>query len=624
MGKARMHSGLIVGCLLASAGTGVTAQPPTVSQMLGFRPKQPGINYSSPTAQEQEQCKVELVNGAKGSSGWLLRDPQGRILRRFFDSNSDKRIDIWSYYLDGVEVYREIDSTFSGVVDQYRWVNTGGMKWGLDTNKDGKIDTWKMISPEEVSQEIMQALIAKDFQRLQALWITDAEINSLELPAAETERLRELRGQAQTKFLTTIAKLNFTPQARWERIESPAPQCIPADSYGLKRDLIKNQRCTILYENNGKHDWLQTGEMIQVGPAWRLVDAPTPGAAVEGASAGEPASTDPAILAVLDELKKLDAEAPKGDSTDNAAIFQYNMKRADLLQKVLPKIVKPEEKDQWIRQIADCLNSAAQAAPENDKKAIERLVDLEKQVAGSQKGSALAAYVTFLEMSADFAAKNSQGGGDFLKIQEAWLTRLTKFVQDYPQGEDAPDALLQAGMVSEILGKEDQAKKWYQQLAANFGDKKGLADKAQGALRRLDLEGKPLELSGPTLDGKTFDIKTLANKVVIVYYWASWNKQSVGDFARLKMLLNTYGNKGVELVCINLDNSPPEANSFLANGGVPGVQLFQPGSLEGPLATQYGIMVLPNMFLVGKDGKVVSRTVQLANLEDEVKKLVGK
>src|SRR6266852_1947017 len=102
MGKARMRAGLIVGGLLASAGIVAAAQPPTVSQMLGFKPKQTGINFSSPTAQEKDNCKVELVNSTRGSSAWLLRDPQGRILRRFFDSNGDKKIDIWSYYLDGV------------------------------------------------------------------------------------------------------------------------------------------------------------------------------------------------------------------------------------------------------------------------------------------------------------------------------------------------------------------------------------------------------------------------------------------------------------------------------------------------------------------------------------------
>ena len=136
------------------------------------------------------------------------------------------------------------------------------------------------------------------------------------------------------------------------------------------------------------------------------------------------------------------------------------------------------------------------------------------------------------------------------------------------------------------------------------------------------MEGKPFQLAGNTLDGKTFDVSQLRGKVAVVYYWASWNQQSVGDFARLKLLLGTYGPKGVELVCVNLDNSPPEATSAQDRAGAPGVQLFAPGGLDSPLAAQYGIMVLPSMFLVGKDGNVVSRNVQLANLEDEIKKLL--
>ena len=46
--------------------------------------------------------------------------------------------------------------------------------------------------------------------------------------------------------------------------------------------------------------------------------------------------------------------------------------------------------------------------------------------------------------------------------------------------------------------------------------------------------------------------------------------------------------------------------------------------LESPLAVQYGVMVLPNLFLVGRDGKVVSHTVQMSGLEDEIKKLMEK
>jgi hypothetical protein len=601
----------------------VHAQEPTVAQMLSlYRPRQANVTISTPSAQEQDACKVELVRGTKGSTatGWLLRDGRGQPLRRYFDTNGDKKIDIWSYYHEGVEVYRERSTQFTNAVDEYRWLNNGGMRWGVSTKGDGKIEYWRMISAEEVSQEVFQAVAAKDFERLKALWITDADMEALELPPAEVSRLRELKTQAQAKFQTTVAKLSLAAQARWERFEAGAPQCLPADQTGMKRDLIKYPKCSVLYQNGDKHDWLQIGELIQVGLAWRIVDAPVAGVPGE-TGAGEVAATDPALQPMLDELRKLDAAAPRGMDTPGAspAVAQYNLKRAEIIQRIASKTQKADEREQWVRQLADCLSAAAQASAKGDTAAYERLAALAAQCGKEQAGSMLAAYVTFREMSADYAAKLADVGPDFTKIQEQWLTRLAKFVQDYPKAEDTPDALLQLGMGSEFMGKEAEAKKWYQQLVTGFADKKPLADKAAGAMRRLDLEGKPIELAGTTVDGKAFDIKSLNGKIVVVYYWASWNQQHVGDFARLKVLQGAYSGK-IELVCVNVDNSPAEAGAD--RNARPGIQLAHAGGLDGPLATHYGIMVLPNLFLVNKDGKVASRTVQISNLEDEIKKLV--
>src|SRR5262249_53722774 len=150
------------------------AAPPPVAQMLAFKPKQPGVVCTTPSPEDQKACKVELVTGARrGSSGWLLKDGAGRPLRRFFDTHGNKKIDVWSYYTGGAEVYRETDTTGAGAPNQYRWLNAAGMKWGEDTNRDGKIDTWKMISADEVGQELFQALAANDAGRFKALLITE-------------------------------------------------------------------------------------------------------------------------------------------------------------------------------------------------------------------------------------------------------------------------------------------------------------------------------------------------------------------------------------------------------------------------------------------------------------------
>jgi hypothetical protein len=609
----------LVGSVWLCCTTSAIAAQYNAADLLKFRPHQPGINYTTPSSQEQTSCKVDLVRGQDGGSAWVLRDGQGRILRKFIATAGHKHADVWCYYLDGVEVYRELGER----PNEFRWLNSAGCKWGVDSDQDGRIDTWKVISAEEVSQEVLQAVVTKDLARLQALWISDAEMKSLELPAAEITRLESLRQQAPSKFQATVAKLAaLGGQLRWERLESSGPQCVPAEQGGMSHDLLKYPRCMVLYEANGKHDWIQIGELLQVGSAWRLTDAPVPGGTPE--SGNESTQTaDPAIQALLDQLKQVDSQSPRGEAAPapNPDVVAYNGKRADIIERLLGK-VKTEEREQWLRQLTDCLSAAAQSAPVGDKQYYRRLQQLEQEVTREQPGSNLAAYITFREMSADYAGNMGKVGPEFAKVQEQWLARLAKFVQDYPRAEDTSDALLQLGMVSEFVGKEIEAKKWYQQLAGNFPDKKLLSDKAAGALRRLELEGKPFELSGASLSGQSFDISSLRGKVAVVYYWASWNQQCVGDFARLKLLLTKYQPQGLELVCVNLDNSPPEANAAQATTAPPGVQLFTPGGLDSPLATQYGIMVLPNMFLIGKDGSVASRNVQLANLEDEVKKLL--
>ena len=45
--------------------------------------------------------------------------------------------------------------------------------------------------------------------------------------------------------------------------------------------------------------------------------------------------------------------------------------------------------------------------------------------------------------------------------------------------------------------------------------------------------------------------------------------------------------------------------------------------MDGKLATDYGILLPPTMFLVGKDGKVVHHTEQMTTIEDSIKKALN-
>src|SRR5690606_23946659 len=148
------------------------------------------VKYDQPTREEAEKATVsnETIGGL---SGWVVRGDSGQILRRFLDTNGDNKVDQWCYYKDSIEVYRDIDSDFNGKADQYRWLGTGGIRWGLDRDEDGQIDEWKLISAEEVTAEVVAALRDGDANRFKLLLITPTELANLGLSEEQTKELQE-------------------------------------------------------------------------------------------------------------------------------------------------------------------------------------------------------------------------------------------------------------------------------------------------------------------------------------------------------------------------------------------------------------------------------------------------
>ncbi len=273
MGLARLFLG---GCLYLGAGAASlwSANTPPVAKMLEYAPRQ-DVAISTPTAADQASCKVELEKEKSGKgSGWVLKDPAGKTLRRFYSHNNSS-IDTYSYFKDGLEVHRQIDTTGTGRPDQYRWLNAAGSKWGIDIDKDGTIDTWKVISPEEVSQEVLHALATRNLARLQALLITDEDLKALGLPADEAANIREKRKTIKEKFEAAITRLpKLDDKAVWRHLETGAPRTVPADFDGPIVDVVKHQRATLLYESAGTNEWVQIGPLYLVGQAWRIIDCP--------------------------------------------------------------------------------------------------------------------------------------------------------------------------------------------------------------------------------------------------------------------------------------------------------------------------------------------------------------
>ncbi len=157
--------------LAATAPAVSRAGNPTADQALKLVPVQHDVDYDRPTPEEIAKCAIKAEE-RKGQTGWVVRDGDGKVLREFVDTNGDNVVDRWSYYKEGVEVYRDIDTKFNGKANEFRWLNTAGVRWGIAKSGGADIDAWKAISAEEASAEAVMALRDRDPARFNRLLLT--------------------------------------------------------------------------------------------------------------------------------------------------------------------------------------------------------------------------------------------------------------------------------------------------------------------------------------------------------------------------------------------------------------------------------------------------------------------
>jgi len=609
---------------LASLPAIAPAASPTVEYALGLKPSQRNVDCDVP---EGEAARNSTIKTDK--SAFIVRGPAGEVLRVFADTNGDRTVDVWSFYKDGVEVFRDIDSDFNKKIDQSRWLNSAGSRWGVDTNEDGAIDAWKVISAEEVCGELVEAIKARDAAAFQRLLPTKAD---LEAAGFEGERLAELVTRvtaAPAEFATMVAaQKQFGPEAKWSTMMTlQPPGTLPAGSEGVARDVAAYDNVVAIVENGARNGQLFVGSLVRCGDAWRPVAAPQIGgeqgeiadsagffsprmAATASTDAGPQASEK--LKPLLAKLRDLETKIAAADAAGRGPLA---VEQAALLEQVVAA-AEPAERPFWVRQYAETVAAGVQ-----DGSLADGIGKLESLAAGVPADDPLAGFVLFRLAQARYAAAMQQPGVDIDKVQAAWLEDLRAFVEKYPTSPDAPEAMLQMGIADEFSGKEREALDRYAAIVRDFPDSVP-ARKARGAARRLESVGKPLSLSGVALDGKTVTLDSFRGTPVLVHYWATWCEPCKVDIAQIRELAAKYGPKKFAVVGIALDSEKSQLEKFLQSKPIAWPQLHEAGGLDGRLAEELGVLTLPTMILLDAQGVVVDRNVVITDLEKKLDALV--
>lgn len=624
-----MLCSLVLVAVLSAASAG--AASPTAEQALKLQPIQEGVDIVRPTAEEATKCKIS-ARKTDGQVGWVVEAPDGLVLRRFVDTDGNNVVDQWSYFKDGLEVYRDVDSDHNGKADQYRWFHTGGSRWGLDESEDGKIDTWKIISAEEVTAEVVAAMADRNAERFARLVLTPDELNSLGLGKEKAAALaKKIDGLAAAFQRFAAGQETIAPDAEWIQFSGTQPGVVPTGTDGSSKDIRVYENVVAVVRTGETHLQVQIGTLVQVDDVWRVIDLPQAvgegqgdmaasgfffRSSIVGRSEPTGVGSNEESERLLADLEKLDQVADQATSPEQKA--QHTSRRAELLEKIAEQCPSPQDRAMWLRQLADMISAAVQSGTYPD--GAKRLETTFNKLAEDDADKDLAAYFKFRQLTAEYGLSLQSPKADFAKIQTQWLKNLEQYVADYPSSPDAAEAMLQLAIAQEFAGQEDEAKKWYGRIVKDFPSSSA-AKKAAGARTRLDSVGKAITLRGNSPSGGTIDLARYRGRVVLIQYWATWCEPAKTDMAALKELLSKYG-RSLSIIGVSLDNTPKDLTDYLAKNKLPWPQIFEAGGLDSRPANQLGILTLPTMILVDQKGKVVNRNIQTAELDRALKKLI--
>ncbi|NNJ27219.1 TlpA disulfide reductase family protein [Alienimonas chondri] len=624
--------------------------PPASAILSTYQPKVaggPGVEIETPPESEWDKCVVEPIRG--NDSGYVVSSPDGQTLRRILDADGDNTIELFIYYNQGMEVYREWDGDGAqknakgdSVVasNNFRWVNFGGTKWGVDVNGDRKIDRWNRISAAEAAAVAAEAMLAGDAAKLATVLVTDQELESIgvaeKVRESVSKQLADPAGQLR-KMRDESEMLQSKPT--FQSVNTGQPGLIlPGQSGTGELEVVENSNALVEMPGGANMGIVSLSEMVRVGTrldnvVWKLTTMPRPvegnGQIVLGGPLIQPESSpvpptpglSEEVAELLQQLAKLNEDRPDQDApkADHLAFAAKQLK----LHRELFKVDKSDDRPFWLTTQADTFHGLFLNEHIDGDFAKKELAKI-RTLAEREANGALPT-VDQRTLFVEWGERRRPLGQnpkpeDLDAFEKWWRAAREDFVKTYKDANESGTFLIELAMEAEQQNENAQAKDYYRQLAQTFPESQ-LGQKAAGALRRLDLEGKPLTFRLPTRENGEMSNVDTRGKVTLLTFWNVACQPCQQNLPVLKDLYKKYGSD-LEIIAVNVDDTPNPIAAYVQENEVPFPVAFEPGGFNGPAATYFGVVNLPTMLLADKQGRVVSVNPDIREVQTKVPELV--
>ena len=131
--------------------------------------------------------------------------------------------------------------------------------------------------------------------------------------------------------------------------------------------------------------------------------------------------------------------------------------------------------------------------------------------------------------------------------------------------------------------------------------------KAMAELEADDQKRQQADFTLTDLKGKSWTLKSLQGKVVLMNFWATWCPPCRKEMPDLESLYKQFKKKGLVILAIS-DEDAGKVKSFITEKGVSYTVLLDPGR---KVITLFLVMGIPKTFIYDRNGKLAAESIDM-------------
>lgn len=140
---------------------------------------------------------------------------------------------------------------------------------------------------------------------------------------------------------------------------------------------------------------------------------------------------------------------------------------------------------------------------------------------------------------------------------------------------------------------------------------------------RRQMVGSPFELWGKTVEGSEFNWNDYKGKIVLIDFTASWCGPCRVEMPNIVEMYEKYHGKGLEVVSIGVSDKTENLKKMIEEDKITFTMISEElseGDSRGLPSDYYAVIIIPQIFLIGKDGRIVATNLRGPTLRDSVEK----